>query len=142
MSRSGDERPSWQQYGLALADVAASRSEDPYRKVGAVVFRWDWSVLSVGYNGAPPGTEIPWDREARRDYVIHAEMNALRYASRFETTNGFLCSTHQPCEKCLPMIAAYGLKAVYYREPYESTFGSDRLSIIADVLGLRMLKEP
>ena len=70
-------RISW---ALELAQVAASMSEDPYKKVGAVAIRPDNSIAAVSYNGSPPNIEIDWsDRDERRQYVIHAEMNAMRF---------------------------------------------------------------
>jgi deoxycytidylate deaminase len=110
--------------------------------VGAAVFRADWSIISTGYNGAPPGVEIDWaNRDRRRDIVIHAEMNALRYATRDQTRRGYMCSTHQPCEKCLPMIAAYGLEIVYYDEPYEGPMhGPVELRKLAEELEITLIQ--
>lgn len=109
-------RPTIESYSLDLADAASARSEDPYFQVGAVVLRSDNTVASVGYNGAPSGVEIDWgDRDRRRDYVIHAEMNALRYVTPGEVAGGLVACTHHPCATCLRMIAAYGLKRVVYR---------------------------
>ena len=67
---------------MKLAEVASTRSEDPYVKVGAFVLRQDHSIGGIGYSGGPSGVEIDWsDRDTRRQYVIHAEANALRYIS-------------------------------------------------------------
>ena len=75
-----NDRLSWEEYALQLATAAAARSEDPYERVGACVLRLDYSVAGVGYNGAPSGVEIDWsDRDRRRERVVHAEVNALRY---------------------------------------------------------------
>jgi hypothetical protein len=52
------------KWALELAEVAASMSEDPYKKVGAVAIRPDNTIAAVSYNGAPPNIEIDWsDRE-------------------------------------------------------------------------------
>ena len=44
-------RPSWGEYALSLAQTAATRSEDPYYKVGACALSADNKVLGLGYNG-------------------------------------------------------------------------------------------
>jgi dCMP deaminase len=118
-------RPTWEEYALRLAEVAAARSQDPWEKVGACVLRADHSVASLGYNGAPPGVEIDWsDRERRRPYVLHAEVNALRYLRPGE---GLLMAvTHSPCADCLRAIAAWRIPRVIYRRRYEATWAQTR----------------
>lgn len=110
-------RMNWDDYGLEIAETAASRSEDPFLKVGACVFREDKSIVGIGYNGAASGVDIDWsDRDKRRLYVIHAEVNALRYCTPDQTKNGFLYSTHLPCIECIKVIASYGIKNIMYRD--------------------------
>lgn len=109
------KRVGWEEYALALAFTASTRSEDPWFKVGACVLRSDNSVAGVGYNGAPPGIELDWsDRDDRRKYVLHAELNALRYCTLNDTTDGTIATTHPPCEECLKTIAAYGIKKIIF----------------------------
>tara|TARA_B100001094_G_scaffold332630_1_gene405565 strand:+ start:1081 stop:1494 length:414 start_codon:yes stop_codon:yes gene_type:complete len=113
-----NNRISWEHYALGLAKAASLRSEDPYVKVGAVVFRHDWSVAGVGYNGAPAGIEIDWsDRDERRKRVIHAEINALRYVRPNEGHT--LVCTLLPCSACVQAIAAHGIKKILYDKVYE-----------------------
>jgi dCMP deaminase len=47
-------RPSWDQYFMQLADLAALRSNCMKRRVGCVVVRGK-RVISTGYNGTPRG---------------------------------------------------------------------------------------
>jgi dCMP deaminase len=47
-------RPSWDQYFMRLADLAAHRSNCMKRRVGCVVVR-EKRVISTGYNGTPRG---------------------------------------------------------------------------------------
>ena len=111
-------RLSWEQYALMIAKVASARSEDPYQKVGACVLRNDFSVASVGYNGAPPKIEIDWsNRDERRARVIHAEANAFRYLKPKE--GYLLASTLLPCRNCIQLAASYGIKKIIYSEEYE-----------------------
>ena len=110
-------RMSWDKYGLEIAKAASYRSEDPYLKVGACVLRGDRSIISIGYNGTAPGVNIPWeDRDARRGFVIHAEVNALRYCTPDQTKNGYLYTTHHPCAECIKVIASYGITYVMYSD--------------------------
>lgn len=114
---------------LELAHVASKRSEDPYKKVGAVAIRPDNSIAAVCYNGAPPKIEIDWsDRNERRQYVIHAEMNAMRYIKPHECNK--VAITLSPCVDCLKNMVAYGIKDVYFTEKYENSdyFLIDKIS--------------
>jgi len=111
-------RPNWDMYGMSLAHVAALRSEDPFCKVGSAGLREDHSLVATGYNGAPPGICIDWeDRELRRPYVCHAEMNCLKYAKPGEISTLYI--TMSPCMACLTSIAAYKIKKVVYSSVYD-----------------------
>ena len=108
---------SWEEYALELAKVASKRSEDPYEKVGCCVLRHDNSVAGLGYNGAPPTIDIDWEnRNERRKRVVHAEVNALRYVKPNECR--LLACNLLPCNNCLKMIAAYGIKEVVFSKIY------------------------
>jgi deoxycytidylate deaminase len=135
---SASRRPDWPRWALDLASVVATRSEDPHVKVGAVVFRADWSVVGAGYNGAPHGVDVDWsDREGRRRYVIHAEVNALRYATRADLLGGYLATTHLPCHQCMPVIASYGISEIWYSNLLEGdTYDNVAILSVARTLGL------
>lgn len=121
---------------MRLAEVAASKSKDPWQKVGAVILRADSSIASIGYNGFPQGVTEDWeDREKRRLLVIHAEQNALRYTKPWEGKT--LYSTLLPCNDCLKSIAAYGIKRVLYKEIYHQDPSS---LIIAENLGIELVQ--
>jgi dCMP deaminase len=116
-------RPSWDSYGLSLAHMAALRSEDPFCKVGAVALRKDKSLVATGYNGAPPGVALDWsDRDARRPYVCHAEVNCLKYAKPDEVDTLYI--TLSPCMSCLTVIASYNIKRVVYSKTYDKSIES------------------
>ena len=110
-------RPSWDEYGMMLAHAASLRSPDPYICVGAAAFRQDRSTVATGYNGAPQGVEIDWsDREARRPYVLHAEVNCLKYAEPGEAY--YLYVTMLPCASCLDAAHKHGVKEIIYDQLY------------------------
>ena len=121
---------------LELAHAAAKRSEDPYKKVGAIAIRPDNTIAAVCYNGAPPKIEIDWkDRDKRRSYVIHAEMNAMRYIKPHECDR--VATTLSPCVDCLKNLVAYGIKDVYYSEIYENCDFS-LVENVADLYKIRL----
>tara|TARA_Y100000310_G_C20678233_1_gene814326 strand:+ start:136 stop:546 length:411 start_codon:yes stop_codon:yes gene_type:complete len=112
------KRLSWEQYALKLSEVASERSEDPFCKVGACVLRHDHSVVGLGYNGAPRGIDINWEnRDERRKRVVHAEVNALRYATPGECS--LMACNLLPCNECLRMIASYGIRKIVFSEVYD-----------------------
>tara|TARA_Y100000310_G_C20134999_1_gene557599 strand:- start:62 stop:472 length:411 start_codon:yes stop_codon:yes gene_type:complete len=115
------KRPSWEEYALSLAQTAATRSEDPFHKVGACALAHDNKVLGLGYNGLAPGVDVFerfWDdRDARRPFMIHAEANCLSLFKSGECK--LLAVTLLPCSYCATMIAAYKIPTVVYAEIYD-----------------------
>ncbi|MEY5134925.1 MAG: hypothetical protein RL709_626, partial [Pseudomonadota bacterium] len=79
-------RISWEEYALRIAEVAALRSEDPFVKVGSCALDYSNRVIGVAYNGLASGINVPdtfWsDRDARRPFMIHAEVNLLSLVKR------------------------------------------------------------
>ena len=118
---SESPKSTWGEYALQIADVASLRSEDPHRKVGACALNHQNMVVGVGYNGLASGKNVDeqfWlDREVRRKYMIHAEANCLSLCNKGDVK--LLAVTLLPCSYCATMIAAYGVKEVYYNDVYE-----------------------
>lgn len=115
-----DERLTWDQYAVQLAKVAALRSPDPYKKVGACALDSKNRVIGVAYNGLISNFEPPvnfWDnRDERRKYVVHAEANLLSLFKRNKCK--LLACTLLPCSACATLIAAHGIRKVVYNEVY------------------------
>ncbi|MFV1994303.1 MAG: cytidine/deoxycytidylate deaminase family protein [Verrucomicrobiales bacterium] len=113
-------RISIPEYAMALAHVASLRSEDPFRKVGAVAFDFSNRVVGTAYNGLAPGYDADddfwFDRDVRRKYMLHAEVNLCSLFTR--GTVKLIASTTKPCTSCAQMICAYGIEEVYYRDDY------------------------
>lgn len=134
-------RPTWEEYALIIAEAARTRSEDPYVQVGACILRYDFSVASVGYNGAPSGVNVDFsNRDARRPRMIHAEANALRYIRPGEAY--LLATTLMPCLECVKLITAYGIEKVVFRDVIENTdvYDSDLTYSIATEFGMKVLR--
>lgn len=105
---------------LKMAKILAQdQSQDLNTRVGACGIRKD-KTLIFGYNGAPPKIDIDWtNREEKNKRVIHAESNLLRYCEPGEVE--IVVLTHSPCVYCLPMLAAYGIKKIYFEKFYHSS---------------------
>jgi dCMP deaminase len=116
-------RLSIPHYAMALAHVASLRSEDPWRKVGAVALDHDNRVIGTAYNGLAPGFNADhsfWqDRDKRRKFMIHAEANLCSLFTR-GTVRIVACTT-KPCTSCMQMLCAYGVREIYYGEDYEAS---------------------
>lgn len=109
---------SWNQYYKEMADAVSKRSKDPSTKVGTIIVDQEYRVLSTGYNGFPSGvkeTEERWERPEKYKIVSHAESNAIVFA-RQNLTNATMYCTLEPCNECMKLIIASGIKTVYYNE--------------------------
>ncbi|KAH6675595.1 cytidine deaminase-like protein [Halenospora varia] len=124
-------RPSWDQYFMQLASLAAQRSNCMKRRVGCVLVR-EKRVISTGYNGTPRGLKncgeggCPRCNEGLGSGVglgtclcIHAEENALLEAGRERIREGAIlyCDTC-PCLTCSIKIAQVGISEVVYSQGY------------------------
>lgn len=124
-------RPSWDEYFLMLAKLAATRSTCLAHPVGAVIVK-DRQVLATGYNGPPSGSEhcldIGYcyeglskctDRKDLPSRAVHAEVNAIAQAARrgVSTDSASIYVTLEPCLSCLKSIIASGIREVIYESP-------------------------
>jgi dCMP deaminase len=134
-------RPSWDEYFLSIAQLAASRSTCLRRKVGAVVVK-DQRILATGYNGAPRGLKHCEEIGCLRDKLripsgerqelcrgIHAEQNAIVQAatSGVDIRGATLYCTNQPCILCTKLIIGSGLTRVVVAEGYPDALSRDLL---------------
>lgn len=117
-----EHRPSIVDIAVSTARIWSSRSEDFYQKVGACILNEEGRVLSVGYNGLTKKLNKDksfWeDRDQRRSYVIHAEMNALSLIKKQDDPY-LIAVTLLPCYHCALNISCYGIKNVVYINDYE-----------------------
>lgn len=123
-SRETEKTHKWDQRFIQLCDYLASWSEDPSRKVGAVLVGKGNAVVSTGYNGLPRGVsgevEKRFDRTDGYKYhwVEHAERNAIFNASRngVNTTGTTIYSSLFPCSDCSRAIIQSGIIELVTRE--------------------------
>jgi dCMP deaminase len=115
-------RISFIEYAMRLAKVAALRSEDPLRKVGAIALDSNRRVIATGYNGLAPGVTPPtefWaERDPRMKYMLHAEANLCSLFRRGEVET-VVCTT-MPCTSCMQLLVAHDIKKIIYDETYAS----------------------
>lgn len=129
-------RPTWDEYGLALAGAVSLRADCTRRRIGAVVMRPDKTVVSTGYNGAParagsclagdcprgrqslelvkPGSS--YDTGAGACIALHAEQNALLRATWDEMHDATIYITDVPCDGCIRMITGTPIIRVVWPE--------------------------
>jgi dCMP deaminase len=104
-----------------IANQVSKTSEDPYTKVSAVVLNNEGRILSIGYNGLAPKKTVNskfWlDRDYRRRFMIHAEMNALSCINRYDNPYAIYINV-SPCSYCSNLIVAHSIKEVFYTEEY------------------------
>jgi dCMP deaminase len=114
---------------MDLAVTLAARSHCVKMKVGAVISR-DTRIVSLGYNGPPAGThncDEEWpetgcarDRKGGCSLALHAEANAILYASKnqVQLEDATLYITLSPCLPCARIIYTTGIKKVIYLDSY------------------------
>ncbi|HXB12188.1 MAG TPA: dCMP deaminase family protein [Bacteroidia bacterium] len=122
-------RPSFDEIYMELAVTLAKRSHCIKMHVGAVLAK-DTRIISLGYNGPPPGTHncdeewpkdgCPRDSKGGCSLAIHAEQNAILYAAknRASVEGGTLYVTLSPCLACARIIYTSGIKQVFYLNSY------------------------
>ena len=126
------KRPSWDEYFMAIAQVAASRSNCRRRQVAAVLVR-DCRIISTGYNGTPRGikncdeggcprcnSDTPSGHDLDKCLCSHAEENAIVQAAYhgIMVKGATLYTTYSPCLLCAKMIINAGIEEVVYHARY------------------------
>lgn len=135
-----ENRPSWDEYFMLMAKLAATRSTCLAFPVGAVIVK-NRQVLATGYNGPPSGSihctaqgfcyEGLSSCDASRELPsrsVHAEANAIAQASRhgIPTEGAVIYVTLEPCISCLKLVISAGIKEVFYETDFNL---GDRLTV-------------
>lgn len=136
------DRPTWDQYFMMIAKLAATRSTCLAFPVGAVIAK-NRQVLATGYNGSPSGSvhctaqgfcyEGLSSCDASKTLpsrAVHAEANAIAQAARhgISTEGATIYVTLLPCIACLKLIISAGIKEVFY----ETDFNEGEKIIVRD----------
>ncbi len=149
-----DLRPTWDEYFLMLAKLAATRSSCLAFPVGAVIVK-NKQVLATGYNGAPagsphcttqgycyPGLSSCDASKTLPSRAVHAEANAIAQAAKhgISTEGACIYVTLEPCLSCLKLVISAGIHEIYY----ETSFNSGEKALVRDSFiaeGLVTLKQ-
>jgi dCMP deaminase len=131
------ERPSWDDYFMAIAAEVARRSTCLRRQVGAVLVV-EKRILATGYNGAPSGVPHCLETGCLRQQMavpsgerhelcrgLHAEQNAMIQAAKHgvRIAGATLYTTHRPCSLCAKMAINAGIERIVCREDYPDDLG-------------------
>lgn len=129
-----DNRPSWDEYFMEMAELTARRSTCLRRQVGAVIVQ-DRHIVATGYNGAPRGIKhcgereggclrqalgVPSGEKHELCRALHAEQNAIIQAATLGQSieGATIYVTNQPCVICAKMLINAGIKRIVVREGY------------------------
>ena len=119
---------------MNLAVDLSTRSHCVRAQVGAVLTK-DTRIISIGYNGPPSGThncDEEWpgtgcDRDSRGScsLALHAEENAILYATKngSKLEGSTLHTTLSPCIACARLILSSGIKYVIFKDSYAAYKG-------------------
>ena len=128
---------------MDVAKRFAQESSARRLQVGSIVVKDD-RIISIGYNGTPPG----WDNNCEieledgtlktKDEVVHAEQNAIAKLAKYgESASGAsMFVTHAPCVECAKNIYVSGIIEVFYEQDYRSRDGLEFL----EKSGVRVVK--
>lgn len=112
---------------MAMAFIAGRRSSCDRSQTGAVIVSSQNRIVATGYNGPPARYSLSDDRSCSHwcgraadgciasgeGYLtcpaIHAEANALLYASRRDIEGGAIYVTRVPCWDCAKLISNSGI---------------------------------
>ena len=148
------QRPTWDEYFLMLAKLAATRSTCLAFPVGAVIVK-NKQIVATGYNGSPsgsahcsaqgycyPGLSSCDASKTLPSRAVHAEANAIAQAAKhgISTSGASIYVTLEPCLSCLKLIISAGIKEVFY----ETSFNSGEKALVRDFFideGLVTLKQ-
>ncbi len=147
-------RPTWDEYFLMMAKLAATRSTCLAFPVGAVIVK-DKQILATGYNGSPsgsvhctsqgfcyPGLSSCDASKVLPSRAVHAEANAIAQAAKhgISTAGSSIYVTLEPCISCLKLVISAGIKEVFY----ETVFNGGEKAALRDMFvsdGLVTLKQ-
>jgi dCMP deaminase len=127
-------KPSFDEIYMELAEKLALRSHCVKAQVGAVLTK-DTRIVSLGYNGPPAGTHncdqewpehgCPRDSKGSCSLALHAEQNAILYATRNNVSmqDATLYVTLSPCISCARVIFTTGIRKVFYKNSYAAFKG-------------------
>lgn len=122
-------RPSRDEYGIAKALLAATRSTCLRRAVGAVAVNVRGHELATGYNGVPsgfphcneghpcPGAGAASGTELDACLAVHAEVSMLSQCPDVWAIDTVYISC-SPCFGCVKALLSSGCRRIVFAEAY------------------------
>lgn len=133
---SKDNRPSWDEYFLNLAELVGTRGTCDRGRAGSIIVK-EKRLLATGYVGSPVGlphcdevghemhTVVNEDGTTSRHCIrtSHSEMNAIANAARFGVAiDGATIYTKMvPCYACAKTVINAGIKRVVAIRDYHAS---------------------
>lgn len=110
----------WHLRFFEMAQLVASWSKDPAKKVGAVIVSAETrKIIAMGYNGFPRGITDTKQRlknqDEKRSLTVHAEANAVIDMLNYSRSGGehlTMYVTAPPCTECAKLIMQAGISHV------------------------------
>ena len=134
----------WDRRFFDMCKLLATWSDDPHRKVGALIVGEGKQIIATGYNGFPRGVKYDEKRFDRTDrekfhWVEHAERNTFYNAARtgVKTEGTIFYSSVFPCSDCARSIIQCGIKTLKSIQPPINDISFKRSFEVAET----MLKE-
>ena len=139
---AADNRPSWDEYFMKMANDVATRTTCLRRGVGAVIVK-DRRILATGYNGVPTGLTHCSETGCLREQLgvpsgqrheicrgLHAEQNAIIQAARYgiNIAGATIYVNTQPCVVCAKMLINAGITEIVYQNPYPDELSQELLA--------------
>ena len=151
-------RITWDELWLEMATLVGRRSLCSRAQYGAVIVSADNRVLSVGYNGAPPGREetapcVQWCERAKAaavgdpvdpDYMdchaVHAEINALmRAGNLWLEKSPTLYVNGVTCLRCALTVSSSGIRTiVMHKTAYEEKRNPEATKALCEKYGVEV----
>ena len=143
-----EERLTWDEIFMGVAQLSARRSRDPNTQVGACIVK-DNKIVSTGYNGMPrtcDDKDLPMTRnsakwlENKYPYIVHAELNAiLNSISHLKGCTIYVSLF--PCHECVKAIIQSGIQEIIYEDDKYNGTDSDRAAKrMLDAAGVKYTK--
>jgi dCMP deaminase len=131
---------------IKTALLLSQKSHCVSKKVGAVIVKDD-RIISMGYNGTPPGfincdqtfNEDNYDREKHHEwsnkYESHAELSCLLFSIRrgINIENAEMYVTLHPCDQCIKNLVQSGIKKIYYLFDYDKNDKENKLLTLIEI---------
>lgn len=126
-------RPTFQQYFMALACVVSARATCARRAVGCVLVDFHGRIIATGYNGRQRGSHhcidegmqcLGWDAPSGMNLdaceALHAEQNAMLQCAEVMDIAACYVTT-APCVSCTKMLLNTACSKIFYLQDYPTS---------------------